>query len=156
MQIRNVYCGVRPLCTYHDAVTSIQSDVVWKSMPDLCIAASSVAAGIHPLPPVSMFCVTGEAMMPWGGGVRRSNAESNAVSGMSLGIRCPWAVECESRGERNLSYNAKTLPDGCALEESSFIYRIFWIWRTRGMIDVYPLPFSITGMRSSDLLLARL
>jgi len=87
MHFRHVYCGVRPLCTYHDAVTSIQSDVVWKSMPDLCIAASSVAAGIHPLPPVSMFCVTGEAMMPWGGGVRRSNAESNAVSGMSLGIR---------------------------------------------------------------------
>ena len=29
----------------HDAVTTIQSDVVWKNVSDLCIAASSIAAG---------------------------------------------------------------------------------------------------------------
>ena len=33
------------------------------------------------------FCLTDEATMPWGGGVRRPNAESNAGSGISLGIR---------------------------------------------------------------------
>ena len=33
------------------------------------------------------FCLTDEARMPWGGGVRRPNAESSAGSGISLGIR---------------------------------------------------------------------
>ena len=36
--------------------------------------------------------------------------------GCRSGSVVPWAIECESRGERKLSYNAKTLPDGCALE----------------------------------------
>ena len=37
--------------------------------------------------PQRAFCLTDEARMSWGGGVRRPNAESSAGSGISLGIR---------------------------------------------------------------------
>ena len=45
--------------------------------------------------------------------------------GSRSGSVVPWAIECESRDKRKLSCNAKSLPDGCALEDGSGIYRIF-------------------------------
>ena len=43
--------------------------------------------GLSSYMPQRAFCLTDEARMSWGGGVRRPNAESSAGSGISLGIR---------------------------------------------------------------------
>ena len=49
------------------------------------VVTVEAALTVHTLKGVLLL--TGEARMPWGRGVRRSNVESNAGSGISFGIR---------------------------------------------------------------------
>ena len=85
----------------------------------------TVEGGSHPTCPkgrsaslAKRGCLGAEA---YGDPMRNPMRDPGSRSGSVV----PWAIECESRDKRKLSCNAKSLPDGCALENGSGIYRIF-------------------------------